>query len=80
MQDISAGILTLKDIIYVNKKTEIEEVRSFFQVMEVYGHSADMWVNRVEVANDNSEMSDFQEQDKLELLRRKSLNQLSKIT
>ena len=48
--------------------------------MEVYGHSADMWVNRVEIVNENSEVSDFQEQDKLELLRRKSLNQLSKIT
>ena len=34
---IGAGILTLYDIININKKTHIEEVRSFFQVMEVYG-------------------------------------------
>ena len=30
VQGIGAGILTLRDIISVNKKTDIEEVRSFF--------------------------------------------------
>ena len=39
---IGAGILTLHDIINVNKKTYIEEVRSFFQVMEVYGQDTEI--------------------------------------
>jgi len=34
---IGAGILTLFDVINMNKKTHPEEVKSFFQVMEVYG-------------------------------------------
>ena len=34
--------MTLYDIINVNKKTYPAEVRSFFQVMEVYGQCADL--------------------------------------
>ena len=44
----------LKDIINVNKKTDLEEVRSFFQVMEVFGQSADLWISRNEIVNDSS--------------------------
>lgn len=39
---IGAGILTLYDIINMNKKTHIEEVRTFFQVMEVYGQDTEI--------------------------------------
>lgn len=39
---IGAGILTLHDIININKKTFPEEVRSFFQVMEVYGFGSEI--------------------------------------
>ena len=39
---VGAGILTLHDIININKKTYPEEVRSFFQVMEVYGFGTEI--------------------------------------
>ena len=59
VQGIGAGILVLRDIINVNKKTDFEEVRSFFQVMEVFGQEADLWVSKNEVMNDSSDSSDF---------------------
>ena len=59
VQGIGAGIFVLRDIINVNKKTDYEEVRAFFQVMEVFGQQADLWVSRIEVINDSSESSDF---------------------
>ena len=42
IQGIGAGILTLHDIINQNKKTHVEEVRTFFQVMEVYGQNTEI--------------------------------------
>ena len=78
VQNIGAGILTLNDIINVNRKTNLDEVKSFFQVMEVYGQSPDLYISRGEFSSESSSLdrnnsdsgSDF---DKLELLRRMSL-------
>ena len=37
---ISAGILTLGDVINLNKQFRKGELASFFMIMEVYGHNA----------------------------------------
>jgi len=39
---IGAGILTLHDMININKMPVLEEIRSFFQVMEVYGYGSEI--------------------------------------
>ena len=79
MQGLGAGLLTLNDIINVNKKLLFEDIRSFFQVMEVFGHTPDLWVQKLDVLSDSSEIAGFKEQDRLELLRRKSLKQINEI-
>ena len=38
---INAGIITLNDIVNINKQTRKGELQNFFMVMEVYGHCPD---------------------------------------
>ena len=73
--------MTLFDIINVNKKTRSEEVRNFFQVMEVYGQNTQIHIK--------PEVSDLQhlldpegkvEVDNLKVLRMKSLDQMTQVT
>ena len=68
MQGIGAGIMTLHDIININKWTDIEEVRTFFQVMEVYGQNTDI--------HDKPSIGDRSKEpvDNLAVLRTKSLD------
>ena len=42
VRSMGAGIITIHDIIHTNKQVYIDEVRSFFQVMEIYGYNADV--------------------------------------
>jgi len=72
---IGAGILTLHDIINSNKTTVVEEVQSFFQVMEVYGQDTEIH-GKPEVG-DQSHLKNKNEsifQDGLKVLRMKSLD------
>ena len=42
VRSLGAGIITIHDIIHTNKQVHIDEVRSFFQVMEIYGYNSDV--------------------------------------
>ena len=44
VQGISAGMLVLSDVINQNKVNTIEDVRNFFQVLEVYGHGTEIYI------------------------------------
>ena len=54
VQGISAGMLSMHDIININKQTRLGELSNFLMVMEVYGHaqennfSAGLWDSRNE--------------------------------
>ena len=47
----------MNNIINVNRKTRLEEVKNFFQVMEVYGETSDLWVRITDFSNDSFEFS-----------------------
>lgn len=38
---MSAGVLTIKDLVILKKATKVEEITNFFILMEVYGASPD---------------------------------------
>ena len=44
VQGIGAGMLVLSDVINQNKVNTIEDVRNFFQVLEVYGHGTEIYI------------------------------------
>jgi len=73
--------LTLFDIINVNKKTRPDEVRTFFQVMEVYGQNTQ--IQSRPVIGDQSNLLNSEgkvEVDNLKVLRMKSLDQMTQVT
>ena len=71
IQGISAGLLTLYDIININKQTRKGELNNFFMVMEVYGCKPEVNsdFNNIRRTNEN--------EDQLSLLRIKSLDELT---
>ena len=73
---IGAGILTLHDIINMNKKTFREEVKSFFQVMEVYGFGSEIDIRACsnEMLLDEGQSRPPQVVDNLKYLRMKALD------
>ena len=81
--------MTLYDIINLNKKTYPAEVRSFFQVMEVYGQCADLdpfrdGYRRFSTPNMTADPLLYpvseDTKDKLKALRIMSLDQLTLVT
>ena len=54
---LGAGILTLHDLININKTTYVEEIRNFFLLMEVYGLNTDV-VGKLCVSTDRKENVD----------------------
>lgn len=83
MLGIGAGILTLYDVINLNKRTQVEEVQTFFMLMEVYGQSADLsYLNAPIVGRQahQRQSDDPFEQDSLKTLRMKSLDQLTQVS
>ena len=86
---IGAGILSLYDIININKKTYPEEVRSFFQVMEVYGFGTEIEFRASSTHSllDNrsnqrsrSPVKKEEKVDNLKYLRKKSLDQITQVS
>ena len=80
VQGIGAGILTLHDIININKKTFPEEVRSFFQVMEVYGFGSEIDIRSCTtemLLDEGKAKRPPQIVDNLKYLRMKALDQLT---
>ena len=83
VQGIGAGILTLYDIININKKTDHEEIRSFFQVMEVYGFGTEIEFRASDTGSllgnrrSQSPTKVVEKVDNLKYLRIKSLDQLT---
>jgi len=71
VQGIGAGILTLFDIININKKTYPEEVRTFFQVMEVFGQNTEIHTRPDSERGSAERSTPF---DNLKILRMKSLD------
>jgi len=82
VQGIGAGILTLFDIVNLNKTTYPEEVTSFFQVMEVYGQNTDLHVDSsgFEPLVGTTGIKKGAKVDNLKILRLKSLEQLTHVT
>lgn len=78
VQEIGAGILTLFDIINLNKQTRNEEVSTFFMLMEVYGKDTN--IPKKPEVGDQSHLLNKQVPDNLKILRMKSLDQLTQVT
>ena len=77
---ISAGIISLHDVVNINKQTRPGELTNFFMVMEVYGHAQDKNFTGNLFDSRNEARSNDNGKDDLSLFRVKSLDQLTQVT